>query len=733
LIGWLTNSITSNELQQQVSQNVTDVALTVANQINKALLTQVQLLEPLTTMRPIREQVLAANVAYAGTEQEIRTQLLVLNDAWRIAVDEDALIINVVTNNEGINFAANQLRSFAASLDAQSDLMITDRHGGLVAATRRVPDYFQADKPWWKAAWNNGQGAVFVGEPEIHAETGRRVMTIAMPIEEDDTVIGILHATLDIEILNEILVINMFGLEQQGRVVVVDREGAIIFDPSLPGDLIGAQTPVDLQTSGVLVDQLPGAVQTRGLNMVPGTAFHGYAKAPQQTGIPALDTLDWTTLSILPSTAAFAPINTAIRWQSVLVGLCLMVIFIALVIFIRRITRQIVVMSTTFELLNRGDYAARAPIISQDELGQAAHSLNTVLDNTLDLVQSQEERDLLQRSIMKLLEEVSDVAEGDLTVEAEVTSEVTGAIADSFNYMISQLRQIISNVQETIMWVTASARDIQQNTEKLALSSETQARQIGGASIEIQNMAMSMRRVSESATESVQVAQDARKTAKLGTLAVQDTIKGMRRIQEQVEETSKRITRLGTSSYEIGEIVLVINDIADRTSILALNASIQAASAGEAGRGFAVVASEVEELATQAAQATQQISGIIKTVQTEIEETITAMDESAKEVDIGTKLSDQAGRTLSEIDRVSVSLTDLIQAISRSAEHQAEATEGVASSMDKIANLTQRTADGTRQTAQSIDNLTKLTDGLRHSVSAFVLPTAKQNGHVPHK
>jgi methyl-accepting chemotaxis protein len=390
---------------------------------------------------------------------------------------------------------------------------------------------------------------------------------------------------------------------------------------------------------------------------------------------------------------------------------------------IRSVTRQITSITDLLTQIGIGNFAARAEVLSRDELGRVAQSLNAMLDNTLRLIQSEQERDAIQASIKKLLDEVSGVATGDLSVEAEVGTDFTGAIADSFNFMISQLREIVANVQEATHQVTSSASTIQQSTEQLSRGSEAQVAQIVETSNAIDDIAKSIQMVAASTQQSATVAGDARTSARRGTEMVHNTIGAMDRIRNQVQETSKRIKRLGESSQEIGEITQLIGDIADRTSILALNASIQAAMAGEAGQGFAVVAEEVERLAERANNATKQIETLVKTIQTDTNEAVSAMEESTREVVEGSKLAQQAGQTLNEIDNVSNRLAELIGTISSATKDQARGAEALTKSMNEINSVTQSTASGTKQAASSVSKLAKLADALRVSVANFKLPS----------
>ena len=407
-----------------------------------------------------------------------------------------------------------------------------------------------------------------------------------------------------------------------------------------------------------------------------------------------------------------------------LIGAALLTLLAVVVAFWvqRGILRQLGAIGDLFSNVGLGDFEARAEVTSEDELGEMANNLNSMLDNTLNLIQSQEEKDHIQNAIQKLLTEVADVADGDLTAEAEVTADMTGAIADSFNYMIEQLRNIIYDVQETTLQVSSAASEIQATTEHLASGSESQSEQIVNTSSAIDEMAVSIQQVSSNASTAAEVAGQALNSAQEGNQAVRRTIEGMNGIRQQVQETAKRIKRLGESSQEIGEIVQLIGDIADRTSILALNASIQAAMAGEAGRGFAVVAEEVERLAERSADATKQIEGLIKAIQSETTEAVTAMEETTREVVSGSGVANEAGRSLEDIQDVSNRLAELIGSISMAARQQARGSESVAQSMGEISEVTQQTASGTKQAAVSIRNLVDLADNLRDSVRTFRLP-----------
>ena len=327
-----------------------------------------------------------------------------------------------------------------------------------------------------------------------------------------------------------------------------------------------------------------------------------------------------------------------------------------------------------------------------------------------------------QQAIMRLLDEMGDLADGDLTVNATVTEDITGAIADSMNYAIDALRGLVTAINETSSQVSTAAQQTQANAAHLAEASDHQAQQIATASSAVNEMAISIEGVSRNADQLAEEAQRSVAIASKGTSAVQNTIEGMDTIREHIQETSKRIKRLGESSQEIGDIVELINDIAEQTNILALNASIQAAMAGEAGRGFAVVADEVQRLAERSADATKQIDALVKTIQADTNEAVISMEVSTAGVVSGARLSQDAGTALGEIESVSLYLAELVQNISNATRQQAAAASNISDTMNVIQEITTQTSAGTTYTANSIGNLAELADDLKKSVSGFKLP-----------
>jgi twitching motility protein PilJ len=327
--------------------------------------------------------------------------------------------------------------------------------------------------------------------------------------------------------------------------------------------------------------------------------------------------------------------------------------------------------------------------------------------------------DANQAAILRLMNELQTVAEGDLTQQATVTEDITGAIADSVNYTVEELRQLVDNVQKTAGRVEVTTTAVNDNSTELLAASGEQLREIRSTGDAVLGMATRINDVSARAQESAEVARQSRRAAESGLQAVQDTIGGMNSIRDQIQETAKRIKRLGESSQEIGEITDLISDITEETNVLALNAAIQAAAAGEAGRGFSVVAEEVQRLAERSGDATRQIAALVKAIQADTQDAVAAMERSTQGVVAGAKLSDSAGSALSEIDQVSRRLTDLIEDISAVAASEAKAANLMAGNIQQIFAVSEQTSEGTRETVRRVRELLRMAEELKQSVSRF--------------
>ncbi len=336
--------------------------------------------------------------------------------------------------------------------------------------------------------------------------------------------------------------------------------------------------------------------------------------------------------------------------------------------------------------------------------------------------QSEEQNQRNQQAILRLLDEMGNLADGDLTVQATVTEDITGAIADSVNYAVDALRHLVRSINETTAQVSSAAQDVQVSTQQLAVDSGRQAEQIHELARQITDMAGAIEKISADAAVLAEEAKCSVESAARGADAVRNNLLGMDTIREQIQETSKRMKRLGESSQEIGNIVELIKDIAEQTNILALNASLQAAMEGESGRAFAVVAEEVQRLAERSAGATRDIEILVRTIQTDTSEAVHSMEQSTQGVVNGTRLAQEAGRNLEDIDRVAQHLAELIQSISNDARGYAESASGVSSAMSEIQSLSLLTSDGLNRATSAIGHLAESVNTLKRSVAGFKLP-----------
>ncbi len=400
-------------------------------------------------------------------------------------------------------------------------------------------------------------------------------------------------------------------------------------------------------------------------------------------------------------------------------ALSLIVFFTVFITY--RIIRPVKDLMVVAEALGRGDLSKKANVKTGDELGQLGDTLNQTIDRLQGLIQTETDRDKMQHQVMDLLSVVSSAAEGDLTVKAEVTADALGSVADAFNLMITGLMSLVTQAHNVALEIQRSTTDILHSSDRMKQGAEQQTSQIRSASDAVNTMSNTTQRMAQNADAATQTSLKATQAAIKGGTSVAETIKGMQRIRAAVQTTGKKIKGLGERSLEIGAIIEVINEIATQTNLLALNAAIEAARAGEQGRGFAVVADEVRKLAERAARATKDITGLIKGIQVETSEAVTVMEEGTREVEEGTKLADQAGAALREIEQIVKQTAVLMTDITKAADDQVEVTARVVHSMDTISKLTQETTHGVQDTVSTIGKLADLSTRLTSAIGRFKL------------
>jgi len=385
----------------------------------------------------------------------------------------------------------------------------------------------------------------------------------------------------------------------------------------------------------------------------------------------------------------------------------------------RRVLRPIGALSAFSERFAAGDQRARAEVPVDDEFSVIAENLNRTVARVSKAYGNQEAQDSLQRSITDLLNLINQVARGDLTLRGKVTNDALGNVADSINLMLDNFTTVIERVRRAAVEVSTNANKILASTDEMNTGTGQQDQEITNTSSAVEELTVSMKQVSNNAEASAEAARRALDAAEQGNRAVRDTLDGMQRIRSSVQATARKIKSLGDRSLEISEIINVINDITEQTNLLALNAAIEAARAGEAGRGFAVVADEVRKLAEHSRTATKDIAALIKAIQAETNEAVVVMEEGTKEVEAGTSLADQAGKALEAISNVVRQSAELVQEISLASKQQVRGTEGVANAMQIISGITRQTTQSARQAAGTVGNLVKLSEQLVDALSQF--------------
>jgi methyl-accepting chemotaxis protein len=385
----------------------------------------------------------------------------------------------------------------------------------------------------------------------------------------------------------------------------------------------------------------------------------------------------------------------------------------------RRVLGPLGALTTFSERFAAGDSRAKAEVPVEDEFSVLAENLNKTAARVSKAYGNQEAADLLQKSITDLLNLINQVARGDLTLRGKVTNDALGNVADSINFMLDNFTTVLDRVRSAAVEVSTNANRILVATDEMNTGTGQQDQEITNTSSAVEELTVSMKQVSNNAEASAEAARRALDAAEQGNRAVRDTLDGMQRIRSSVQATARKIKSLGDRSLEISEIINVINDITEQTNLLALNAAIEAARAGEAGRGFAVVADEVRKLAEHSRTATKDIAALIKAIQAETNEAVVVMEEGTKEVEVGAGLADQAGKALEAISSVVRQSAELVQEISLASKQQVRGTEGVANAMQIISGITRQTSQSARQAAGTVGSLVKLSEQLVDALSQF--------------
>ena len=441
---------------------------------------------------------------------------------------------------------------------------------------------------------------------------------------------------------------------------------------------------------------------------VLGLAYHAGRNSVGQS------LLDFTSLPGGASTALLGA-----------VALALGAVLSLVLVLSSRVLKPAAELAQFSERLASGDARARAEIKGHDEFAFIAENCNRSAAKVAHAMSSQQAQDSLQRSITDLLNTINQVARGDLTIRGKVTNDALGNVVDSVNFMLDNFTKVLERVRKAAIDVSTSANQILEAADDMTEGATQQDQEITNTSSAVEELTVSMKQVSNNAEASAEAARRALDAAEQGNRAVRDTLEGMQRIRASVQATAKKIKSLGDRSLEISEIINVINDITEQTNLLALNAAIEAARAGEAGRGFAVVADEVRKLAEHSRSATKDIAALIKAIQAETNEAVVVMEEGTREVEVGTGLADQAGKALEAISSVVRQSAELVQEISLASKQQVRGTEGVANAMQIISGITRETTQGARQTASTVGHMVRLSEQLNEALAQFRSQSAR--------
>ena len=398
------------------------------------------------------------------------------------------------------------------------------------------------------------------------------------------------------------------------------------------------------------------------------------------------------------------------------------------VVFARRISKPIGEVVRIAERVGQGDLSKLVPVTSRDEIGQLAHTFNDTVVRLRSLVQTEAERDderrtreNLQRNITRFLDTATEIAQGDLSKRGDVTSDILGSVVDAINVMVDELGALIKDVRQSARQVSGSANDLIVTMDQMTAGAQAQSREAMGVSSAMEELTLSVRQVAENAEASASAARLTLDSAQKGGDAVKVGLVGMQRIRGEVQGISKKIKTLADRSLEISEIVNTIEEISSQTNLLALNAAIEAAGAGEAGLRFAVVAEEVRKLAERSAKAAKDIVVLIKTIQTETQEAVIAMEDGTKEVESGYRTAVQTGESLRDIGDISKKSAELAQDISLATQQQVRGVESVAVAVQSIAGVAVQTEKGVVEARKTMDHVVKLAEELMTSLTRFKL------------
>jgi methyl-accepting chemotaxis protein len=641
----------------------------------------------------------------------------------------------VVRVDENVNGFLREKRRIRGVIER---MFFTDKYGLNVGMTSPTEDFVQSDEMWWQETMRSG---LYIEDVKFDKPTGTFDVEICVAIvsKSGGPPVGVLKIKYNLQDAQDY--ISHFKQYETGYAFAVSADGRIVLhpDPMMRNLELGdAMRKAGVSDASFLESEMTALTKQDAGTLYYSVVNPKTGKEQQRiasfgktkkfvNGNSQLPGFGWTFVVDNSKDEVFAPAYKMLRSISA-AGLLSFAIFGAIALaFARSFSNKIKQLLSATEEVRTGNLDARVSISTHDELEKVAQGFNEMMDRLAEMVRNEKSHNELllqtdqamQRSLTEFLEIVSSVSEGNLTKRGPEGNDALGKLVQAVNKMLDDFGLMLTEVKQIGLSVSSSATEILAAAEQIAVGSQRQADEITNTSSAVEEMAASMNQVSRNAEASAEAARRALDMAGHGDKSVRDTSEAMSRIDSAVQQTAEKMRLLGIRSSEISEIIDLINDIAAQTNLLALNAAIEAAHAGEAGLGFSVVADEIRKLAERSARATRDVGNLIKSIQTETSEALTAMEVGMKEVRGGSYLATQASNALQDISDAVRQSSELIEEISAASEEQARVTSNVAGAMQTISSITLETSAGAHQTAQTIEGMVGLADRLNKSISQF--------------
>jgi methyl-accepting chemotaxis protein len=713
------NQATHAALNTQVGKNLHSLAEIRAFIIADWVELQIGQLATLSQNDFLREQVADISGAYAGDPATIRTDVEQLDRQWRSAEDSSALVQEHLHNPV--------VDELAEIFSEDTDIFVTDQYGALVAASTRPPVYDQSHESWWQAAYNNGQGAAYVGQPQNDATQENATMVIALPLYHEDSgeVIGVVRVSHSMQLLTAKLAAVRFG--ETGDTDVLLPNGQLLRSE---GNLVlmDAQELLNLQQhADSLVGEFDYDHENRLVSQVPVTAREG-----QPT---AINTLGWTLIVAQDPAEAFAPISAAVR-STLFTGLVALIVASALAFIVAQtISAPIKRLTLTVQQIASGDLGRRMALWRRDEIGLLASGVNTMADSLETRISTEQQaqaearqlqqaelegRQLLEQAVAEYLVFVQLVAQGDLTQRLTVQHEgALGQLGHGLNGMVESLQGISGQVLQATSAIAAAAAEILAATTQQAASATEQSAAITQTTTTVEEVKAIAAQTADRAGQVAQDSQAALTVARQGTGAVEETVNGLRQIRAQVESIATTILALAEQTQAISSIIATVSELADQSNLLALNAAIEAARAGEQGKSFAVVAQHVRALAERSKGATAQVKEILSEIQKATQTAVLVTEEGTKGVESGGKLAASAGAVIHRIAAEVESGAQASVQIAAAARQQTTGMEQIGQAMVNIQQATTQALASTRQAERAAQDLHTLSQSLQKVITAY--------------